>query len=101
MNEEITLMILNKYKELYALDEQLIKLITEQNEINLQINQIAFQKDTIRSLIAALQEKQKKNKTQDDNSKKYVDKTKITMVPSINNETPNLADGPTHGGSNG
>lgn len=69
MNEEITLMILNKYKELYALDEQLIKLITEQNEINLQINQIAFQKDTIRSLIAALQEKQKKNKTQDDNSK--------------------------------
>ena len=46
MNEEITLMILNKYKELYALDEQLIKLITEQNEINLQINQIAFQKDT-------------------------------------------------------
>ena len=101
MNEEITLMILNKYKELYALDEQLIKLITEQNEINLQINQIAFQKDTIRSLIAALQEKQKKNKTQDDNSKKYVDKTKITMVPSINNETPNLADGPTPGGSNG
>lgn len=103
MNEELTLMILNKYKELYALDEQLIKLITESNEINLQISQINFQKDTIRSLIAALQEKQKKNnvRVQEDTPKKYVDKTKITMVPSVNAEIPTSADGPTTGGSNG
>lgn len=82
------LFILTKYKELYAIDEQVLKLMATKYELDLELQKLHTGKETILSLISNLIERQKNETEQKVNEPAPVEpglkeKSVITMVPTV------------------